>query len=230
MVEQIIKQPSLIPTEVSARVSHEGLVVGSTASDIFLGILKSNPDIDGVTITKYMPGDSSYEFNQGSHFPLLRYSKLEKGVLRLLDKWQPPLSDPPPADDYLRELGLFWAMGVSSKVVLKDGSTAHIPMMDHQCEVNDANEQAIVDNMKGSYPGYLLKSGKSYHYWGLNLLNHQAWLQFLSHCNQAVDDLKETSLDDNYLRESKLNGFTVLRLFAYPPDLPTEPSVIRIIH
>ncbi|HTD37534.1 MAG TPA: hypothetical protein VK669_08460, partial [Candidatus Limnocylindrales bacterium] len=59
------------------------------------------------------------------------------------------------------------ALGISSLVTRRDGSTAHLPMMDFDCEISALNESSLLrlfrDDLRQPH-GALLNSGRSYHY------------------------------------------------------------------
>lgn len=61
---------------------------------------------------------------------------------------------------------------VTSKVIMDDGRTCHIPMVDFHCGVNDSNERLVTDVVKelDVGRGYILNSGKSYHFIGTSLV------------------------------------------------------------
>lgn len=72
---------------------------------------------------------------------------------------------------------------ISSKVVLSSGETMHIPMLDFHCPVSEANTALVEECIRrlGFGGGWIVDSGKSYHFYGRNLLPAADLLQFLAH-------------------------------------------------
>jgi hypothetical protein len=71
---------------------------------------------------------------------------------------------------------------VSSRVQLRTGDTAHIPMLDFRCPYSPANAEAVRKILKllGQTCGILVRSGYSYHYYGVELLSPRDWTAFLA--------------------------------------------------
>lgn len=72
-------------------------------------------------------------------------------------------------------------IALNSAVLLADGSEAHIPMLDFHIPFSDVNTP-IVTNIcnKLGEPGYLMTSGKSYHFIGRNTFSYSDMVQFLA--------------------------------------------------
>lgn len=70
---------------------------------------------------------------------------------------------------------------VSSKVQLRTGSFAHIPMLDFRCPCSSANAKAVrkILELLGQTCGILVASGRSYHYYGVRLLSASDWIIFM---------------------------------------------------
>ena len=70
----------------------------------------------------------------------------------------------------------------SSKVQLKDGTIKHIPMMDFHCPVS-AYSADIVQFVASQFnvgDGFLVETDKSYHFYGSELLDQKALVEFLA--------------------------------------------------
>jgi hypothetical protein len=87
--------------------------------------------------------------------------------------------------DDLRSLALKPAgagmIAISSVVDLQDGSQRHIPMVDFHCPASPSNlklAEAVANELNVG-PGFILASGKSYHFYGLELINGSELASFL---------------------------------------------------
>lgn len=100
-------------------------------------------------------------------------------------------------------------LGVSSTVVLLDGRSAHVPMMDFICTPSPQNAAMLCKliGALGQGRGALLESGRSYHYYGFRLLTDQEWRIFLGKCL-----LMSSFADDRYIGHQLVDGYCVLRL------------------
>jgi hypothetical protein len=110
---------------------------------------------------------------------------------------------------------------VASKCVLRDGTEAHIPMMDFRLKPLDGL-QSIVTAMKSitSGGGTVLQTKNSYHFYGMGLLDSRGWLEFLGRCI-----LFQGIIDDRYIGHRLHEGFCVLRLTRGP--LHDEPPFVE---
>ncbi len=93
---------------------------------------------------------------------------------------------------------------------LDDGTSAHIPMMDFRCapnEYNLARVKLIIEALGLS--GCILESGKSYHFYGLDLFDQDEWLDFMS-----KSLLLAPFTDTRYVAHRVLGGTGVLRISA----------------
>jgi hypothetical protein len=74
-------------------------------------------------------------------------------------------------------------LAISSKVELRGGEVRHIPMLDFHCTASSVNltlAQAAIAALRPRTLGFLLRSGKSYHYYGLDLLTRSELFKFLA--------------------------------------------------
>lgn len=74
------------------------------------------------------------------------------------------------------------ALVVSSAVTFWDGSRRHIPMLDFHCVATPLTEQLVRRVAPRIWPagGYLVASGKSFHFYGEGLLDDAGLVQFLA--------------------------------------------------
>jgi hypothetical protein len=70
-------------------------------------------------------------------------------------------------------------------------------------------------------PGYLLRSGRYFHYYGVALLTPQEWLRFLASFLMPC-----TLVSPRYIGHSLHRGFCTLRLNAVPPLKPEIPQLV----
>lgn len=72
-----------------------------------------------------------------------------------------------------------WA--VNSKVRMVDGSERHIPMIDFHIAANSKNQKVVLDVCEalGLRNGYLLESGASYHYIGVDFITEDDLMNIL---------------------------------------------------
>lgn len=68
-----------------------------------------------------------------------------------------------------------------SKVILAEGTAMHVPMLDLHCPNNAYNLALAIDviNSIYNYPGFLLESGDSYHFYGQHLFTEKEMKTFL---------------------------------------------------
>lgn len=75
-------------------------------------------------------------------------------------------------------------LGIASLVKIKNGGMRHIPMIDFNCGYTIENLLKIEKTLHvlGQSKGFLLESGKSYHYYGIELLSVEGWVNFTKSC------------------------------------------------
>lgn len=73
-------------------------------------------------------------------------------------------------------------VAINSKVILNDGSERHIPMLDFKIKSNKRNLKIVKDVLSIlELKGYILDSGKSYHFIGYNLITESELLDLLAY-------------------------------------------------
>jgi len=101
----------------------------------------------------------------------------------------------------------------------------HFPLMDFSCPESPENLKKIKNFLGriGQKRGVILFSGKSYHYYGLDLFyNYDRWMNFLGDC--GLSEL----VNGRYIMHSLKDSCSALRLSACPlkPEIPTVVSVL----
>jgi len=113
-----------------------------------------------------------------------------------------------------------WDIGLASKVTLKDGSKAHIPMMDFKLHKSQENLQKIKKALRevlNEKKGFILETELSYHYYGANLLKgNKSWRDFMARCLltsiiHSREDIEEV-VDSRYVGHKLREGECCLRL------------------
>jgi hypothetical protein len=117
-----------------------------------------------------------------------------------------------------------FVLAISSKVTLKAGGIAHIPLMDFKCAPTAQNVDLAVKAFKeiGQEHGVLLNSGKSFHFYGYPLLDPAAWRAFMGHSLLLSD-----FVDTRYVGHALINDECRLRISVtrLNPFIPTVVDV-----
>jgi hypothetical protein len=116
------------------------------------------------------------------------------------------------------------AVSISSRIMDEAGSQiGHLGLMNlHPVGFRDPEElwravQQVVDYM----PGYLLSSGRYFHYYGKRLLRPHEWVSFLAQFLMPC-----VLVSPRYVGHSLHRGFCTLRLNAVPPLKPDIPTLL----
>lgn len=94
-------------------------------------------------------------------------------------------------------------LGITSMVWLDDSKIKHIPMIDFKCSYSAENLQKVGKTLLalGQRSGFILESGQSYHYYGIELLNVRSWIDFMEQCKnyEIIGKIwPDFQLDDGY--------------------------------
>lgn len=116
-------------------------------------------------------------------------------------------------------------VALCSTCTLVDGSIRHIPMMDYRI-LPDSKSLFVVKealNAINQTNGVILKSGRSYHFYGFDLLPQDDWIRFL-----ARSLLLAPLTDSRYIAHRLLEGAGSLRVTSCKakPDVPTVEYVL----
>lgn len=101
------------------------------------------------------------------------------------------------------------ALAFSSKVKLRNGETAHIPLMDFRCDPSATNSKIVQRALSamGQGSGLLVESGRSYHFYGSRLQSRDEWVRFL-----AMAILFSPIVDVRYIAHRLADGACRLRI------------------
>lgn len=111
----------------------------------------------------------------------------------------------------------------TSKVTMKDGSHRHIPMINFH-PLKDVTLDDIKWFIVLSEPltsGVLLESGRYYHYYQVNLLSEEEWIQF-----NARFLMPMILVRSRYIGHRLRDGYSTLRLTN---DTTYKPKIPRVI-
>ncbi len=112
-------------------------------------------------------------------------------------------------------------LGITSLVKLADEKIRHIPMIDFRCPCSSENLRQIREALfrLEQKRGFVLESGQSYHYYGIDLMDVHRWVNFMEQCKEIeiIGEIWPTfQLDD---------GYATLRIAASSVK-PYKPKVI----
>ncbi|MFH0852493.1 MAG: hypothetical protein V1845_02740 [bacterium] len=115
-------------------------------------------------------------------------------------------------------------MGLVSLVRMDDEKIRHIPMIDFQCP---CCEEGLTEAIRaldwlGQRKGFLLESGRSYHYYGINVMTADEWVSFMRDCRERH------VIGSSWPMHQLEDGFSVLRI-STSISKPQLPKVIGII-
>lgn len=122
------------------------------------------------------------------------------------------------------------AIGITSGIPRQSW---HIPLMDFRCKPSPENLHRVTKAIReiqdklfyrGDMPkqGFVLESGRSYHYYGCYLMDTLSWNTFLGMC-LLLSDLT----DARYIGHSLIDSSSTLRISATPLR-PQIPKVVAI--
>ncbi len=99
-------------------------------------------------------------------------------------------------------------LAVASKVKCADGTVRHIPQIDFHCSDNPTTRDTVMEllNVLG-LRGYLLASGKSFHFYGVDLLAESEFAKFMGRIL-----LFSPIVDRAWIAHQLIEGQTALRL------------------
>jgi hypothetical protein len=123
-----------------------------------------------------------------------------------------------------QELRQGFSLALSSKVEMDNGGVAHIPMMDFRCAPSRQNAEIVKTALKamGEEAGVLVDSGRSFHFYGVRLLDKEAWIRFL-----AMGILFSPIVDARYVAHRLADGACRLRVGTGPNKL-SPPMVVEV--
>jgi hypothetical protein len=200
------------------------IMIGWTAKKLLSELPTLSPAITSVSLNTYAPapvlaarlGNRDVARIEPGRFvhEALRHRGYVSPILEIpVDQLSLALSGDPPSGE---------VRGFCSRVTLRGGDFAQLPLLDFQCEVRERNVDAIAVALKllGQRRGALLASGRSYHYYGYDPLNQKEWYKFMS---RAV--LLDPLVDVRYVAHCLIDELACLRLDAHAAH-PMEPVIV----
>lgn len=117
------------------------------------------------------------------------------------------------------------ALGLCSACRVHKAPPMHIPMMDFRIPPSDVGLAVLRDALyrMGIQRGVLLDSGRSYHFYGFDLMNQSQWWEFM-----ARTLLVAPFTDVRYVAHRLLEGTSILRLTKTPLK-PKTPVVVSCL-
>lgn len=117
------------------------------------------------------------------------------------------------------------AIAVTSNLkLLNTDEKFHIPMIDFNCDISAKNLERIQEFLrKIEQRGVVLESGRSYHYYGIDLLSQKDWLLFLGKCLLFLDHI-----GSRYIGHRLIDGYTSLRI-STSQRRPVLPKVVAVV-
>jgi hypothetical protein len=127
----------------------------------------------------------------------------------------------------IRDLPLGKSLALCSRCHIDDGSWRHIPMMDFYCPPTTRNLEVVYAALLrlGQVRGVILDSGRSYHYYGCDMMTDAGWRDFLS-----ASLLLMPFTDSRYIAHRLLGGACALRLSKskHKRQIPRVVSVLDV--
>jgi len=199
--------------------------LGMTAPEVIVKIIEANPDIAALCFKIYTPTKT---LDEELVIPLrislkrmLRHDppELEKGIW--LKKEEVTLER---LNKIIDALPRKQALAILSKVKLDPTTAFHLPLMDFRCEATPKNLRRIQNFFrKIGQKGTVLFSGRSYHYYGIELLAEKDWLTFLGTCLLFIG-----CVDSRYIGHLLISGQACLRI-SPTTRKPCLPKVVAIL-
>lgn len=114
-------------------------------------------------------------------------------------------------------------LAVASKVKCADGTIRHIPLIDFHCPDNPITRGLVVEllNVLG-LRGYLLASGKSFHFYGVDLFAENEFASFMGRIL-----LFSPIVDRAWIAHQLIEGQAALRLSSRP-GYGTSPKLVAV--
>lgn len=112
-----------------------------------------------------------------------------------------------------------------STCTLFDGSRRHIPLMDFRISPDSRNTQVVKHALTAlnHASGVILQSGRSYHFYGFDLLSEEEWIKFFARCL-----LLAPLTDGRYVAHRLIEGSGALRITTgiVKPVMPIVECVL----
>jgi hypothetical protein len=118
-------------------------------------------------------------------------------------------------------------VSVTSRLFDHDGNPiGHTALMNLHPEGFDSVDSIVraIREITAGMPGYLLSSGRHYHYYGCRILCGNEWDRFLAQFLMPC-----VMVSPRYIGHSLFQGFCAVRLTAAAPHKPTVPTLLMIV-
>lgn len=218
-------------------------VAGMQATEVVLALLRLRDDIDTVCFSAYRPAPDLNERlvaepelrrGAGRTFWMLGVRDALRAMHHALvhdksgEREVPLRRDELTAgrmDALIAGLDPGFVLALNSLVTRANGSVAHIPMIDFRCAPSDEFLTIVRHALGqvGQKRGVLLNSGRSFHFYGLELLDTDDWRGFLGRCL-----LLAPLVDVRYVAHRLIDGYCRLRISASEKK-PTIPVVVGVL-
>lgn len=199
------------------------------AIELVAEIVRTNRDIASLNLVVYEEApnwrDTRTSLEDATIDFLIQGLQQDQGERKLMH-----LSRDDFSSRYIRQLvdnlPPFKLLGLQSNVEVAGGSQAQIPMMDFMCSPSVRNKARLTTLLQSLSlgKGFLLDSGRSYHYYGTRLLKEAEWRAFLGKCL-----LMTGCADERYIGHQLVNGYCVLRISPGRTKKPAPVMVAEIL-
>lgn len=117
-------------------------------------------------------------------------------------------------------------VGISSKVELKEGTCAHMFMIDFDCDVRHISVEEIKEMLQeyGIVPGFILNSGNSYHFYLNGTVSDVKWKDLL----EQLRGQEQSLVDEDWVGRQLERGYSVLRISS-GIEKPNIPTIVEIV-
>jgi hypothetical protein len=183
-----------------------------SAIELVAEIVRVNSAIDSLSLVTYQEApnwrDTPVSLDDAGIDFLIRGLQQDQGERTITTMSRCEVS-PENLDQIAKNLPPSKLLGLQSNVPLASGGQAHIPMMDFMCSPSQRNLERLTRLLESLRmgKGFLLESGRSYHYYGSRVLSEAGWRTFLGRCL-----LMTGCADERYVGHQLVNGFCVLRI------------------
>lgn len=117
-------------------------------------------------------------------------------------------------------------LAISSRMLSVSGEEAHLPMLDFRVAISEENEELVCEQLRAmKLQGWLLESGRSYHFLGRSVLDGRACLsKFLG---QAL--LFAPLVDGRWVAHQLIEGACALRISSGNDEQIPPRSVAELL-
>lgn len=196
------------------------------ALEVVAVLVAIHPHIAALKLVEYQPTETFKQITRKRHLRFERTLKrqlLHRGTRAIYRTLARKAVSSERLRSLVNQLQGNSTLGAASRVVLRDNSTAHIPMLDFQCARSPDNLQRLRFAMRRLSPngGVILQSVHSYHFYGSSLLSENMWSDFVGRCL-----LLEPLVDVRYLGHCLIDGQSTLRI---SPKRGRSPIVVAVV-